>query len=108
MMPTRNVTLALVPIAWLAIAPACAQDIASGKRIAERWCSSCHVVGREQRHAPNDAVPTFQAIAQMDSTTQMSLAAFLTTPHAPMPNIVLSRAEIADISAYILSLRKPR
>jgi mono/diheme cytochrome c family protein len=42
----------------------------------------------------------------MKSTTEMSLAAFLTTPHGRMPNFSLSRAEIRDVSAYILSLRQ--
>lgn len=102
----RNIALVSLHIALFAISSACAQDIASGKRIAERWCSSCHVVEPGQHRVPNDAVPSFPAIARMNSTTKMSLAAFLSTSHEPMPNMVLSRAEIADISAYILSLRK--
>jgi mono/diheme cytochrome c family protein len=83
-----------------------AQNVAAGHQIAERWCRNCHVVDLDQKTAPNDAVPSFPAIARMSSTTKMSLAAFLTTSHAPMPNFVLSRNEIANVSAYILSLRK--
>lgn len=44
----------------------------------------------------------------MDSTTALSLQAFLTTPHPTMPNIILSPKETADVVAYILSLRKQR
>ncbi len=35
----------------------------------------------------------------------MSLRVFLQSPHARMPDLHLSRDEIADVSAYILSLR---
>ena len=98
--------VALLPfVAGLPVA-ASAQNIYEGQKIAERWCSSCHVVDFRQRRAPNDAIPSFPAIAQMKSTTRISLAAFLSTSHEPMPNFALSRREIADVSAYILSLRK--
>ena len=53
----------------------------------------------------SDAVPTFPAVARMPSTTGMSLHAFLLTPHARMPDIQMSRGQIDDITAYILSLR---
>jgi hypothetical protein len=44
----------------------------------------------------------------MKSTTEASLAAFLSTAHerGGMPDLVLNRKEIQDVSAYILSLRK--
>ena len=85
-----------------------AQNAANGKRIAERWCSSCHIVDPNDNRPVPDTVPSFMAIARTSSTTKMALAAFLTTPHYPMPNFVLSRSEIADVSAYIMSLRKSR
>jgi mono/diheme cytochrome c family protein len=82
-----------------------AQDVDAGRVIAERWCSSCHLVDHTQNEAPNDAIPSFRAIANMKSTTMTSLAVFLQTPHEPMPNFMLSRRQIADVSAYVLSLR---
>jgi len=94
--------------AFVSFGTAYAQSVAAGHSIAEHWCSSCHLVDLRQRKAPNDAIPSFVAVAQMKSTTRLSLAAFLSTSHEPMPNFVLSRQEIADVSAYILSLRKPR
>jgi cytochrome c len=98
-------------IAWFPLlitlpVAASAQNVNAGRNIAERWCSACHVVDFRQRTAPNDAIPSFPAIANMKSTTMISLAAFLSTSHEPMPNFALSRGEIADVSAYILSLRK--
>jgi mono/diheme cytochrome c family protein len=89
--------------------PAAAQesgDGVAGHDLAVRWCSSCHVVDPGQQHQGNDAVPTFAAIAAMKSTTAASLTVFLATPHARMPDYALSRNDIANVSAYILSLRK--
>jgi mono/diheme cytochrome c family protein len=92
----------------LATGAARAQDIESGKQIAQTSCSGCHRIAGEEQKTTSDAVPSFSSVAQMKSTTAISLAAFLTTPHANMPNLVLSRSEIRDVSAYILSLRKPQ
>jgi len=89
--------------------PAAAQesgDQVAGHDLAVRWCSSCHVVDPAQQHQGSDAVPTFAAIATMKSTTAASLMVFLATPHARMPDYTLSRDDIANVSAYILSLRK--
>jgi mono/diheme cytochrome c family protein len=104
----NGVAMTLLFTTLFAAASAWGQNVATGKQIAERWCASCHVVGPGQKNVPNDAVPSFPSIAQMSSTTKMSLAAFLSTSHPPMPDIVLSRSEIADVSAYILSLRKQK
>jgi mono/diheme cytochrome c family protein len=90
-------------------APAAAQETANrlaGHDLAVRWCSSCHLVDAGVQHQGSDAVPTFAAIAAMPSTTAASLSAFLATPHAKMLDYALSRTDIADVSAYILSLRK--
>lgn len=92
-------------ILLLGAAPAWAQDAQAGHDIATKWCANCHVVEVKGPAVRNDAVPSFRAIAQMNSTTAASLAAFLATPHPRMPNYTLSRQEIRDVSAYILSLR---
>ncbi len=81
-------------------------DQIAGHELALRWCSSCHLVDPTQQHQVSDAVPTFVAIAAMKSTTTASLRVFLATPHARMPDFALSGNNIADLSAYILSLRK--
>jgi mono/diheme cytochrome c family protein len=82
-----------------------AGDAERGRQLAERWCASCHLVGPGQREASAD-VPTFSAIAGREDLPESLLAAFLTTPHPPMPNMALSRQEIADVLAYIRSLRQ--
>jgi mono/diheme cytochrome c family protein len=83
-----------------------ASDVTAGRSLAERWCSNCHVVGSTQQRGASTGAPPFSAIAQMSSTTPMSLRAFLMTPHPPMPDLHLTRDEIDDVSAYILSLKR--
>ena len=104
-MQTRSAIIAVAAIAQLATNAAGAQDIAAGERIAQTWCGNRHIVDRKNKPAGSDAVPTFASIAAMKSTTEMSLDAFLTTPHGRMPDLVLSHTEIQDVVAYILSLR---
>jgi len=99
----------LASLLLLLAAPVSAQDIgdaAHGRQLAETWCSSCHIVGPTTARGTSNGAPTFAAVASMSSTTAMSLHAFLMTPHANMPDLHLSRDEIDDVSAYILSLRR--
>lgn len=97
-------TVQIVTImAFPTIAPAAAQDLENGHQIARRWCSGCHEIGNAPVH--NDVSPPFTTIARMPSTTELSLHAFLSTPHKRMPDYSLTRQEIADISAYIVSLK---
>jgi mono/diheme cytochrome c family protein len=83
-----------------------APDAAAGRQMAERWCSSCHVVGPTQQGGTSRGAPPFAAVANMPSTTAMALRVFLMTPHGRMPDLRLSHDEIDDIAAYILSLRR--
>ncbi len=85
---------------------AAAQDIGNGESISRQWCANCHQVDRSSPRG-SDAVPSFPAIARMPSTTEMSLAAFLSSSHGRMPDYSLTRQEIRDVSAYIVSLRDP-
>jgi mono/diheme cytochrome c family protein len=80
-------------------------DVTVGQGLAERWCSSCHIVSPTQERGSANGAPTFAAIARLPSTTAMSLRVFLQTPHARMPDLHLSRDEIDDLAAFILSLK---
>ena len=82
-------------------------DSVAGRTLAEKWCSSCHLVDAGQQTATSSGAPTFPAIARMKSVTRLSLGVFLQTPHDRMPNLHLTRDEMDDVSAYILSLRHP-
>lgn len=79
-----------------------------GQELAEKLCISCHIVGLQAANANVSAdVPSFIAIANKPGQTAEAIAGRIVIPHPPMPQIHLSRDEIADLAAYILSLRKP-
>jgi mono/diheme cytochrome c family protein len=81
-----------------------AADAANGERLARRWCASCHVVARDQRSPTAEAAP-FSSIAKFPNFNAGQLALYLLTPHPKMPDMDLSRAEAADLVAYIASMK---
>lgn len=80
-----------------------APDPRRGGDIAQRWCATCHVVASDQTQATGEARP-FGSIARQPGFDAAALALFLLDPHPRMPDMGLSRAEAADIAAYIKSL----
>lgn len=86
--------------------PVFAQEVEAGGQIAKTWCVGCHLIGQADQKVANDATPSFAAIAKMNTTTATGLEVFLSTPHTKMPDYTLTRDEIRDVSAYIMSLRK--
>ncbi len=99
--------LAVATVFVLAVSQARAAEeadlIAQGARLASESCAPCHAVRGDA--APGSAAPAFSDIARMGSTTSVSIKVFLKTPHAPMPNIMLTEREIDALALYILSLR---
>jgi len=81
-------------------------DPAKGLELAEEVCAACHGIGNDYEPSPEPFAPSFEAIANTPGMTGLALAVFLQTPHATMPNLVLSGDEIANVSAYILSLKE--
>ena len=103
----RSIAIPLAAAALISttIVPAAAAgDVNAGKRLAEMWCSSCHLVSPEQKQA-TAAVPPFSEIAKRPNFDVARLAFFLLDPHPVMPNMSLTRKEAQDIAAYIKSLR---
>ena len=98
------VLLSLVASSALAQQP----DLATGKRIAEQDCAFCHSIQATVPKSPVAQAPTFEAIAALPSTNELSLRVFLRTSHAGMPNIMLKPEEIDPLIAYIVSLKPPR
>ena len=95
-----------------ASSPAYAQtsygDPTAGMTLALHSCAQCHIVAGRQAGPVPVGVPTFADIARMPSTTVLSLRAYLQTPHPPMPDLALTRREMEDVIAYILTLRGQR
>jgi mono/diheme cytochrome c family protein len=81
---------------------ATAGDAAHGEVVARRWCAACHLVAADQTTAKVDA-PPFSDIARR-RPERKALESFLADPHPKMPDMNLSRREIADIVSYIRSL----
>jgi mono/diheme cytochrome c family protein len=75
-----------------------------GEWLAERWCSTCHVVSTSQEQGTTEA-PTFRSIAERSPEEIDALGLFLMDPHPPMPDLSLTREEIRDLLSYIASLR---
>jgi mono/diheme cytochrome c family protein len=87
---------------------AAAQDLpgdpAQGAELAGEVCAQCHLVSEDQMIDPAVG-PSLLEVAEHPATTEMSLRAFLQTPHPTMPNLVLTPEETDDIVAYLLSLK---
>ena len=81
-------------------------DPISGQRLAASWCANCHRIAPGGPGPATDIAPSFAAIAALPSTTSMSLRAYLRTPHANMPDYRLSREELDDVVAYLLTARR--
>jgi mono/diheme cytochrome c family protein len=79
-------------------------DAVEGQALAERLCTNCHLVAPGQEHANVD-VPSFREIANRQGQTAGTITARIILPNHPMPQIPLDKAELADLAAYILSLR---
>lgn len=79
-----------------------AGDPREGRRVAERWCSGCHVTGRSGRQS--DTAPAFSALANDPKKSAEYLRTWINNPHPPMPNFNLTRQTVDDLAAYIRSL----
>lgn len=88
----------------LAAAPSSALDLRDdGLALARQWCTSCHVV--EAGQSASSRAPAFTEIAANERVTDDHLRAWLSTPHAQMPDMNLSRNEIRALISYFDSLR---
>jgi mono/diheme cytochrome c family protein len=96
--------LALIFAGFL-VEGATAADARKGETLAKRWCATCHVVASDQQRATGEA-PPFSSIGSTPNLDASKLALFLLLPHPNMPAMTLSRAEAADLAAYIASQGK--
>jgi mono/diheme cytochrome c family protein len=80
-------------------------DPGTGRLLATKLCSSCHRV-LPMTYPDRDDPPSFQSIADLPSTTGLSLNVFLHSNHKNMPDFMLSPADSNHLIAYILSLNQ--
>lgn len=87
-------------IAWV-------QPIAHGKRFVEQNCARCHAIGSFDKSKHADA-PTFREISNyypLDGLEE-GFAEGIVTGHPDMPVFTLEPIQIADVIAYMETLRK--
>lgn len=81
-------------------------DPQRGREFSMRLCTACHVTDRQTSGPVRTDVPSFPTIADRSGVTAEHLAGRIIVPHPAMPGVPLTAAEIRDIVAYILSLRR--
>jgi mono/diheme cytochrome c family protein len=80
-------------------------SVSQGLELAEERCAGCHGIERGAEYSPQFGAPTFEQIMLTPDMTATALSATLKTPHRTMPNLILSSDELANITAYIMSLK---
>ena len=88
--------------------PAGAQEegsAAHGLELAAQLCSACHIVGVEP--IGSDVAPPFPAIAKDPDISLRELHGWGGPLHPMLPNLALTPQQVADINAYLDSLREP-
>ncbi len=84
----------------------------AGREFALGVCTGCHVVAVDQPFAPLiSGAPSFKEIANRPNVSATSLRHIISTlPQAPshgrMANPLINEHELADVVAYIMTLRE--
>jgi mono/diheme cytochrome c family protein len=81
-------------------------DIQKGRALAREVCAECHAIRRQGGRSPNGEAPSFASVAATPGMNEMALNVFFQTSHRNMPNIIFTRDQIREISAYILNLKR--
>ena len=87
------------------LAQATLPDAMVGQQLATRLCSSCHATDPGGAAVTRTDIPSFVSIARGPNATGERLAGKIIIPHPAMPGIPLTRAELRDLIAYIMSLK---
>jgi mono/diheme cytochrome c family protein len=108
-MPQRFNTAGFTILATLFASAAPAEELPGdarlGHALALEICAQCHEVETRERDGKLPDPPAFQNLADDPAMTALALRVFLHTPHANMPNLILSDADVDDVIAYIHSLK---
>ena len=86
-----------------------AGDPNAAKAIVAQYCVKCHAVpGYSKGSAPESVrAPSFESIGNSpDIYTAERLRTFLRQPHYPMKSVTLSNSDIANLIAFIATLKE--
>ena len=81
------------------------RDAAAGHEFARDVCAECHAVEADAVLSPHSSAPTFARIAAEPGMTATALSVILRNPHREMPDLILAPPELANVIAYILTLK---
>jgi mono/diheme cytochrome c family protein len=82
--------------------------VEDGRRLAAKFCSACHAIGRSGA-SPHPAAPAFRLLdrrVDLDSVRER-LQNGLFAGHADMPQFRLTRQEARAMQAYLQSIQSP-
>jgi mono/diheme cytochrome c family protein len=95
--------LSLLPLAALAQGVG---DPRAGLAFADQVCAGCHAVRQGDRRSPQPNAPSFEQIADVPGMTATALYVALQSSHKTMPNLMFEPAELRNVVAYILTLKR--
>ncbi len=79
-------------------------NMTRGNMLAERWCTTCHVIDVEGEGG--DVGPAFASIAAREGSSEEAIRDWLSVPHPNMPEFLnLNDNDFGDLAAYIMSLK---
>lgn len=111
----KRVPIALVVLAGLPLAacqmpedPARA-SIARGHAVAQKWCSGCHQISRDQPVQAGKPLwaqgPSFSEVAANPNADREYLRGLANEFYFPMPAFHVRKQDQEDVISYILALR---
>ena len=80
-------------------------DIAAGRRIAERLCARCHAIGRQGQSTHPSAPPFRQIVAKGNvENLEEALGEGIVVGHPDMPQFQFKPQDVGALIAYLKSL----
>lgn len=97
----------LAVLAGMSMTPILAQqqgNAEAGHELASKLCTSCHIVGNES--SGSDLAPPFLVVARDPNTSLIELHSWDEEGHPTLRHLALTGKQVADIDAYLDSLRE--
>jgi cytochrome c len=91
--------LVSAPVLAAALPPGNAE---AGKQLVLNSCTACHAP--MDTTSATDGAPPLSFLARDNKADPRWIRGWLMDPHPPMPGIMLSRQQVADVMAYLSTL----
>lgn len=101
---------AVLILALLLAAPAAAAagDVEQGRRVAEKWCARCHVVGTAKPFGGIGSTPSFFLMSDQFDNYRQRVGTFKDRrPHIAQEFDDVTKDDIDHLLAYIGNLERP-